>query len=135
MISIYCMTMKNNKNLHYMEIIRYLWLRNIPVKLTYISEDPWSLYPHIECKVVRRMLPNEGAYNCNSNGASKVIQDLVQVIFWIRNKVGDFIFVEARIFGSVSSIDTEHIALRFGLEYCRLNNLLPLVLEKDCITF
>ncbi|KAH0729954.1 hypothetical protein KY289_001142 [Solanum tuberosum] len=54
--------------------------------------------------------------------------------FCIRNDAGEFIFAEAKNLESATSLEAEVVALRSGLEFCILNNLLPVILETDSFT-
>ncbi|KAG5594992.1 hypothetical protein H5410_036224 [Solanum commersonii] len=89
------MMMEINRNLHYLEITRYPWLRNIPDSFSLIVKFFEAYTPLIECKVVKWKLPHEGLYKCNSDGASKGNLGPSASAFCIRNDAGEFMFAEA----------------------------------------
>ncbi|KAH0685725.1 hypothetical protein KY290_017253 [Solanum tuberosum] len=108
-----------------------VWERGIPFKVSFFIWRLWKKrFPIGE---FLWKFPNEGVYKCNSDGASKGNPGPSACAFCIRNNRGEFVYAESKGLGIMSSLEAETIALRNGLEYCILHDLLPMILETDSL--
>lgn len=72
-----------------------------------------------------------GKYKCNSDRASKGNPGLSSCAFCIRNDIGNLGYAEGVRIVDTNNLMAEVMALRMGLEHCKRNNLLPVILETD----
>lgn len=87
--------------------------------------------PILESRMVTWNPLNLVFFKCNSDGASKENPDPSSGDFCIKNKEGDFVYVEVRRLFIRTNQATKVVALRLGLEHCVEHNILPVMLETN----
>ncbi|KAH0690096.1 hypothetical protein KY289_017454 [Solanum tuberosum] len=111
----------------------YPWMyhlsNNWPELVIYLT----GYTPRIDCKVVYWKLPRQNTFKCNTDGSSKGNPGPSSSAFCIRDEQGNLMYAEGNMIGISNNLIAEVVAIRLRLEYCRIHNLLPLILENDSL--
>ncbi|KAH0761061.1 hypothetical protein KY290_017134 [Solanum tuberosum] len=73
------------------------------------------------------------AMNRRGDWASKGNPGSSSAVFYVRNDQSDLINAEGKVIGVSNNLVAEIVALRLGMEFCRNQNLFPLVMETDSL--
>lgn len=133
-MSVHMMGVEINRNIYYLALQKYPWLRNLPNSWPMIVMFLEAYKPWIKCKVIRWKFPMEYRFKCNSDGDFKGNQEIGAGAFCIRDITGKLMYAEVQRIYGVSSLRIEAVALRIDLEYCVEHNFLPVTLETNSLT-
>ncbi|KAH0722504.1 hypothetical protein KY289_005548 [Solanum tuberosum] len=78
-------------------------------------------------------MPNNWPEICSIDGASKCNPGPSSSAFCVSDDPGNLVYAEGKRIGVSNNFKAEIIAIRLGLEYCRIHNLFPFVLETDSL--
>ncbi|MCD9638377.1 hypothetical protein HAX54_022316 [Datura stramonium] len=89
--------------------------------------------PHIRSQVVIWRKPNRNWFKCNIDGACRGNPEEGTDAYCIKDEKGDFIHVEARRLGIISSLSAEATTIERGIEHYVGHNRLPVLIESDSL--
>ncbi|KAH0679086.1 hypothetical protein KY284_020171 [Solanum tuberosum] len=112
---------------------RYPWMQNMPNNWPEIVRFLIEYSPKVGCKMLYWKLPKENYFKCNTDGDSKGNLGPSSSAFCVRDDQGNLVYVEGKMIGVSNNLKAEIVAMRLGLEYCRIHNLFPLVPEIDSL--
>ncbi|KAH0711960.1 hypothetical protein KY289_007919 [Solanum tuberosum] len=111
----------------------YPWMYHLPNNWPELVRYLIGYTPRIGCKVVYWKLPRHNTFKCNTDDSSKGNPGPSSSAFCIRDDQGNLVYAEGNMIGLSNNLIAEVVAIRLGLEYCRIHNLLPLILETDSL--
>lgn len=77
--------------------------------------------------------PSVGWLKCNTDGASRGNPGPSSVAFCIRISEENLIYAKMKQIGYNTNIYAEALAMKEGIEYCRNNEMFPLIIETDSL--
>lgn len=122
-----------NKTFHYLSRQRYPWLSSIPLLWPYMIQFFEGYRPYVVTKTITWQLSYEGWFKCNTDGVSRGNPGPRSYGFYVRDHVGDLLYVEASEIGEVTNIVAEAKVIVQGLAYCVERLLHPLIMETDSL--
>ncbi|KAH0745918.1 hypothetical protein KY285_007575 [Solanum tuberosum] len=102
---------------------KYIWSAGVPFKISFFNLRLWKQRLPIGEVLIRNMM--DGSSKGNPGPSSSA--------FCIRDDQGNLMYAEGNMIGISNNLIAEVVAIRLGLEYCRIHNLLPLILETDSL--
>lgn len=109
----------------------YPWMHNLPNNWLYLVKCFTRYNLRIDCKVICWKL--QDSFNCNTSGTSKGNPWLSFSPVCIRNDHGNLVYAEGNLIGISNNLIAETVAIWLSFEFCRKNNLFPLIIETDTL--
>ncbi|KAK4729596.1 hypothetical protein R3W88_022584 [Solanum pinnatisectum] len=119
--------------IYHLIMVKFPWIKQLSAQWQEMVKILQNYRPILHHHLVKWELPIEGWITCNMDGASKGNLGQSAYGFFLRDREGDLIYVEAQSIGITTTIEAEVREIWEALLYCRRKGLNQVQLETDSL--